>query len=144
MIYIFYNVPVFITNKLRSHLLELIRTAHPVLAIVLLLGYGFLVVQFFKRRKQKLLPIDRFVTQLMRISLLLAYFTGLIMSMNMRIEVHKWHHYAGLAPVAVLFIFQFLPQILQKEVNFKGYSFMFLAMFISIVFISLTSGITLF
>ena len=121
--------------------MELVRSAHPVLAIILLFGYGFLTVQLFRRKQENLFPIDRFVTQVVRVSLLLTYLTGLIMSMNLHIWVYKWHHYASLVPVAVMFLFQFLPQFLQKEINVRGYAIMFLAMLISVIFISITSGI---
>ena len=121
--------------------MELIRTVHPILAIILFLGYGFLSVQLFRRKQEKLETLDRFMTQFVRIALLLAYFTGLVMSMNMNLWVNSWHHYASLLPVAVMFLFQVVPQLIQKQINVRGYAFMFLAMFLSIVFISITSGI---
>lgn len=122
----------------------LVRSAHPILAIILFVGYGYLAFQLFRRKQEKLFPIDHFVTQFVRITFLLAYLSGLILSMNLHVWVHKWHHYTSLAPVAVMFIFQFLPQLLQKEINVRGYAFMFLAMFISVVIISFTSGVIQF
>ena len=89
--------------------MELARTAHPILAIILLFGYGFLALQLFRRKEEKLVPLDRFITQFVRIALLLAYFSGLVMSMNMHLWVNKWHHYASLIPVAIMFLFQFGP-----------------------------------
>ena len=119
--------------------MEILRSAHPVFAIVLLVGYGFLAVRLFLQKSENLGPIDRLLSQVVRISLLVVYLSGLVMSMNLGLWASKFHHYASLLPVVVMFIFQFVPQFLQKQTSLRGYAIFFLGMFLSILIISLSS-----
>ena len=120
--------------------MEFVKSFHPILALIMLVCYGVLAWRFF-RRQDVPRPVDKTLAQVVRFSLLLTYFSGLVMSMNMGLFAPRMHHYASLLPVAVIFFFQFLPQTMGKALNKKGYGFMFLAMFLCVAFISYTSGI---
>ena len=120
--------------------MEILRSVHPVIAIALLIGYGFLSIRLFLQKGETLDPINRFLSQVVRFSLLVAYLSGLVMSMNLGLWAPKFHHYASLFPVVVMFILQFVPQFLQKQISIRAYALFYLGMFVSILIISLSSG----
>lgn len=124
--------------------MEILRSAHPVIAIFLILVYGYLAFRLFVRKAEELSPVDRFLSQVARFSLLIVYFSGLVMSMNLKLWAPKFHHYASLFPVVVMFLFQFIPQFLQKQIIIRGYAIYFLGMFIAILLISLSTRILIF
>jgi len=120
--------------------MQTIRTLHPILAVILIAGYLYLGLRFLRKKERYLTTLEVTLSQVVRISLLLIYLTGLLMSMNMGLRVAKIHHYASLIPVAVIFIFQFLPQLLKKDIGIKGAAWMFLSMFLTVIVIAFSSG----
>jgi len=120
---------------------KLIVLAHPILTLILIFSYGFLAFRLFTRKE--LAPIDSTLAQVARISLLLTYLTGLVLSVNLRHNVHPWHHYASILPVGVIFVFQFLPGAFKKGITIKSYALMFLSMLITVLIISAMSNLFL-
>ena len=116
---------------------DLIVSSHTVIAIILLLSYGFLAFRLF--RKTTIDPLETTIAMIARIAFLLAYLTGLLISMNLKIFVPMKHHYASVLPVFIIFLFQFMPNLLQKERKTRSYAWMFLLMLIAIIVISVTS-----
>ncbi|NIA30659.1 MAG: hypothetical protein GWP06_12205 [Actinobacteria bacterium] len=120
--------------------MQTIRILHPIVAVILIAGYLYLGLRLLRKKEHHFTTLEVTLSQVVRISLLLAYLTGLLMSMNLGLRVAKIHHYASLIPVAVIFIFQFLPQLLRREIGIKGAAWMFLAMFVAVLVIAVTSG----
>ena len=118
---------------------EFIIRAHPLLVVVLIAGYVFLIYRLRRHKDDGLQPVDVAVAQAVRISLLLVYFSGLYMSINLRLGVARVHHYASLIPVVVLFLFQFLPTIRRKSMQTKDYLYLFSALLVTVIAISLTT-----
>jgi hypothetical protein len=116
-----------------------IKIAHPVLVLILIAGYAFLIYRFRKSSSEHMQPIEITIAQVVRFALLLVYFTGLFMSVNYRMFVSKTHHYASLAPVLVLAVFQFLPIIRRKEHQPVEYFYFFSALLVTVAVISLTA-----
>ncbi len=118
---------------------EIAAKAHPILAVILLLLYLYLGIQFYRKRNGNVDALELTVAQFIRIPFWLVYLTGLLMSMNARLSVENLHHYASLIPVVVLFAFQLLPSLLKKEVSIKNYAVMFFVMFFAVIVISLSA-----
>jgi hypothetical protein len=116
-----------------------IRSAHPILTILLLFLYAVLAWRWWTLQDQKLSPWFKTLHHITRFLLLLMYMNGLLLYMLMRLPIPDWHHYASLLPVAVIFIFQFLPSVLRRPITSRGQSFMCLAMLVSLVLIAISS-----
>jgi FtsH-binding integral membrane protein len=119
---------------------QAIKFAHPILAGLLIAGYLFLMFRL-RHKNEDLQPFEVAVAQAVRIMLLLLYFTGLFLTINMRLYVNRTHHYASLIPVVVIFAFQFLPTIRKKSLSTKDYFYLFTALLIAVVVIALTAKI---
>lgn len=110
---------------------------HRLLPFILSAGYIWLFFRLRKNRKQPE-PLDVAVAQGVRVLLLMMYLTGLIMSMNLKMPVANSHHMLSLAPVVVFFIFQFLPQLLKRQISARTLGIMFLTLLVSVVLISIS------
>jgi uncharacterized membrane protein YwzB len=117
-----------------------IRSAHPVLTILLVLLYAVLAWRWWTLQEQKLSPWFKTLHHTARLLLLLLYMDGLMLFMLMRLPVSDWHHYVSLLPVVVIFIFQFLPGVLRRPITARGQSLMCLAMMVSLIIIGLSSS----
>ncbi len=120
--------------------MQTIKTLHPIIAIILIGGYLYLGLRLLRKKESHLTTLETTLAQVVRISLLLAYLTGLMMSMNLGLRVPAIHHYVSLIPVVIIFFFQFLPQYLKKDIGIKGAAWMFLAMFLTVIVIAFSSG----
>lgn len=120
--------------------MQTIRTLHPIIAVILIAGYLYLGWRFLRKKENHLTTIEATLAQVVRISFLLAYLTGLLMSMNLGLRVPVIHHYASLIPVVIIFFFQFLPQLLKKDIGIKGAGWMFLSMLFAVIVIAFSSG----
>jgi len=120
--------------------MQTIRTLHPIIAVILIAGYLYLGWRFLRKKENHLTTIEATLAQVVRISFLLAYLTGLLMSMNLGLRVPVIHHYASLIPVVIIFFFQFLPQLLKKDIGIKGAGWMFLTMLFAVIVIAFSSG----
>lgn len=116
-----------------------IRSAHPILTILLLVIYALLAWRWWTLQDQKLGPWFKTLYHIARFLLLLLYMNGLLLFMLMRLPVPDWHHYTSLLPVVVIFIFQFLPSVLRRPISSRGQSYMCLAMLVSLILIALSS-----
>ncbi len=110
---------------------------HRWLPFILVPGYFWLFSRL-KTNKNQLEPLEVAVAQGVRILLLVMYMTGLVMSINLKRPVSESHHLLSLAPVVVFFVFQFLPQLLKRQITTRTLAFMFLALLLSVVTISIT------
>ena len=119
---------------------DFVRLTHPILAVILIAGYAAMAWRLFTRKSGEFDVLDVTLAQVARIGLLLTYLTGLILSMNFNRFVHKSHHYTSLIPVAVMFVFQILPRMLNKSLGVKGYAWMLALMFVTVAVISFTGG----
>ena len=115
------------------------RIAHDILTVVLLVLYFGIALRLLTKKKRVISTIELTLAQLARMSLLLIYLNGLILSMNMRIPVSHDHHYMSLIPAGVMLIFQFLPKKFKHELGMIGYAIMFILMGISIIVIATTT-----
>lgn len=120
--------------------MQTIRILHPIIAVILIGGYLYLGLQLLRKKERHLTTLEATLAQVVRISLLLAYLTGLLMSMNLGLRVPLIHHYASLIPVVIIFLFQFLPQLLKKDIGLKGAAWMFLSMLFAVIIIAFSSG----
>ncbi len=120
---------------------KLVIVVHPLLTVLLIVTYGFLAYRLLTRKKVS--PTDSTLAQVARISLLLTYLSGLVLSMNYGRYVHPWHHYASILPVGVIFVFQFLPGAFKKGVTIQNYALMFLFMLLTVIIISFFSNLFL-
>ncbi|MBN1540860.1 hypothetical protein JW992_01860 [candidate division KSB1 bacterium] len=116
---------------------ETLGLLHAVLAGAALVFYFFLGIRLVRRKEERITPGETVVAQAARISMLLLYLSGLILSFNLQRPVAFAHHLASLLPVAVLFAFQFLPALLKKQLSVRATGWMFLCQFIAFVVISL-------
>jgi hypothetical protein len=116
-----------------------IRSAHPILTILLLCLYAALAWRWWTLQDEKLSPWFKTLQHIARFLLLLLYMNGLLLYMLMRLPIPDWHHYTSLLPVAVIFIFQFLPSVLRRPISSRGQSYMCMAMLVSLILISLSS-----
>jgi hypothetical protein len=120
---------------------QTLQVAHLVLSILLIAVYGFLATWLFRQKGEEISPMVVTLSQLARLTLLLTYMSGLVLTMNFGRKAATWHHYASLTPIIVIFFFQFLPQAIQKPLSPKGYALMFFAMLLTIVLIALSNRI---
>jgi hypothetical protein len=120
---------------------QTLKLAHPILAGLLIAGYIFLIIRLKRKNSESLQPFEVAVAQTVRITLLLLYFTGLFMSINLRMYVTRVHHYSSLLPVVVIFAFQFLPTLRKKSLSMQDYLYLFTALLIAVVAIALTAKI---
>jgi hypothetical protein len=118
-----------------------IKIAHPVLVLILIAGYSFLIYRLYKKKNQDMQPFEVMVAQVVRIAFLLVYFSGLVLSVNFRLPVSRVHHYASLVPVVILAVFQFLPFIRKKNVQTTEYFYFFIYLLIAVLVISVTARI---
>jgi len=117
-----------------------IGASHAAATVVLVLGYIYLLLMF--RRKEDSSPVtlgENIVAYLVRFVLLLLYVSGLILTTSIGRPVHRVHHYVSLLPVAVLLLFQLLPAFKREKRSFRQYSWLFLALAISVIITALTS-----
>lgn len=117
----------------------IITLSHTFLTVLLLAGYAFLGVRFLRKTEDKTSVGERTMAQFVRVALLLLYLSGLLMSTNLQLSVHRWHHIASLAPVVVLLGFQFLPYLRKKPNGAKAYGVLFVILFVLILIVSATS-----
>ena len=114
-----------------------LTTLHLSLALVLIAGYAFLALREFRARTYRAYEIV--LAQLLRFSLLLAYLTGLLLSMNAGRMVSQRHHLLSLSPAAVILCFQVIPRTIGKEIGRIGAAIMFAAMSLAILLIALSA-----
>ena len=114
--------------------------AHKVLSYFLIAAYVFLAIRFYIRRRKKFEPMDATLSQTVRISLLLVYLSGLLLSMNYGNYVERLHHYSSLLPVAIMLISQIVFRFIRSEMNSLGYAIMTAIMAIVILYISISGG----
>ena len=112
---------------------------HPVLAAAALVFYLILGVRLLRSSKEQLTPGETVLAQAARISMLLIYLSGLVLSYNLHLHVASGHHIASLLPVAVLFGFQFLPGLFNRQISLKAAGWMFLCLFFAFLIISGTA-----
>ena len=115
------------------------RTAHVVLTVILLALYFGIALRLLTKKKRAIGSMELTMAQFARVTLLLTYLNGLIISMNMKIPVARDHHYVSLIPAGVMLVFQFLPKNRKHELGMAGYAIMFLLMGISVIIIATTT-----
>jgi len=115
------------------------REAHIVLTVILLILYFGIAFRLFTKKKRVIGTMELTLAQFARMSLLLTYLNGLILSMNMRVPVSREHHYVSLIPAGVMLIFQFLPKTQKHKLGLTGYAIMFILMGISVIIIATTT-----
>lgn len=123
---------------------KLIGASHAVATLVLILGYGYLLLKF--RRKADSSPVtigENVVAYLVRFVLLWLYVSGLILTTSLGRGIHRAHHYLSLLPVAVLLLFQLWPAFRREKRSFRQYSLLFLALAISVIITALTSRLSI-
>ena len=118
---------------------QTISLSHIFLTILLLAGYGFLGYRFVRKTENRTNAAERVIAKFVRVALLLLYLSGLLLSTNFRVSVHRWHHIASLLPIAVLLGFQVLPYLRRKENTANAYGKLFIILGILVLIVSITS-----
>ncbi len=119
-------------------MVQILQSAHPIFAVILILLYAFLAIRLFRQGEMGISAFIMTLSQSARLCLLLTYMSGLLLTMNFGGKTTALHHYASLTPVVVIFFYQFLPQAMQKTMTIRSYAAMFLCMLLSILFIALS------
>ncbi|MDZ7725742.1 MAG: hypothetical protein U5R06_23675 [candidate division KSB1 bacterium] len=112
-----------------------IEIGHRILAVVLMIGYAVLAFRFFRAGERVPTFFETMLAQIVRFSLLLEFVTGILLSLNYKIQVSSWHHWACIIPVLTLAVYQIIR--MTRSVSLKNYARVFLIMCAAVLLISL-------
>jgi len=118
---------------------QMMRALHPGLTILLLLLYTLLAWRWWTMKGAPPSPLIKTLAHSARLMLLLLYLSGFMLFNGYRLPVSELHHYASLLPVAIIFLFQFLPSLFRRPLPEKWQSVMWMCLFLTIVVIAVST-----
>ncbi len=116
---------------------------HAVLAILLIFLYIAIIIRLFRGKAETATAGERAMGHVARLSLLLLYVTGLLMSVQFNIFVSPVHHYASLLPILVILLFQFIPALRGQGDSPRAQAYTFIAMLIAVSLIAASAHLSI-
>lgn len=122
---------------------QLIKSAHGVSTLFLLLLYLALTIRLYKRRPGHIGGLNLVLAQFARFTLLVVYLSGLFLTITLNKLVHNVHHILSALPVVVFFIIPILVGRAKEENKNRIYALMFALLFFLILIAGLSSHLSI-
>ena len=116
---------------------------HAVLTVLLIFLYVSIIIRLFRSKAETPTAADRTMGHVARLSLLLLYITGLLMSVQFNIFVSPVHHYTSLLPILVILLFQFVPAMRGRGDSPRAQAYTFIAMLIVVSLIAASAHLSI-